>query len=143
MRFQKGFTLLELLVVMVIIALFAGLIMLTVTPNDNKSLEREAKRLIHVIQLAQDEAIFQGIELGLNVQTDKYTFMRLQDHSWLPLASDREFKEYRINPAALISVEIENENIVKSQDEESPLPAIMILSSGELTNFKITLFLHC
>jgi len=140
MALQRGFTLIELLVVLVIIALFTGMVMLNVNSNDNKVLAREATRLIHLIELAEDEAILQGIELGLSIQADRYRFMRLHEKKWLPLTTDREFKEHTLDATIRMSVEIENDGIIHSQNKASALPDVVILSSGELTPFHITLF---
>jgi len=140
MNYQRGFTLLELLVVLVIIGLFSGLVLFSVTPNDNQTTNREAKRLIHTIQLAQDEAIMQGVELGVTVQSDRYSFSRRQDKAWLPLAGDPDFTEYILNPPLMMTIEVEGDNVVLKNDDKSLIPAIMVLSSGELTSFKLSLF---
>lgn len=140
MNTQRGFTLLELLVVLVIIGLFSGLVMMSVTPNDNQATHREAKRLMHIIQLAQDESIMQGVELGITVQTDRYFFSRLQESNWLPLAGDPHLTEHVLSPPLMMTLEIEDGDVVQNTDESSKLPAVMILSSGELTAFKLSLF---
>ena len=137
---QQGFTLIELLVVLVIVGLFAGMLMLTVTPNDNRNVQREAKRLIQVVQLAQDEAIMQGIELGLSVNSDIYSFSTLQDDKWLPVTRISYLAEHQLDPPLIMSLEIENEQVVQQIDKDSVLPSILILSSGELTAFKLSLF---
>jgi len=137
---QQGFTLIELLVVLVIVGLFAGMLMLTVTPNDNRNVQREAKRLIQVVQLAQDEAIMQGIELGLSVNSDIYSFSILQEDKWLPVSSISYLAEHQLDSPLIMSLEIENEQVVQQIDKDSVLPSILILSSGELTAFKLSLF---
>lgn len=139
MQLHRGFTLIELLVVLVVIALFAGMIMMTITPNNGRTLERETKRLVHVIQLAQDEAILQGIELGLTVSESDYYFLRLQDNNWITLTADRIFKKYSIDPIIKMNLQIEDENNVRDVDDTEKLPSIMILSSGELTSFELNL----
>jgi len=137
---MRGFTLIELLVALVVVGLFASMVMLTVTPNSSRNLEREAKRLMHTIQLAQDEAVMQGVELGFTLQADRYFFSRLQENQWLPLSTDRQFSEYVFDSSLMLELEVEDEHVVKQVDEELILPAIMILSSGELTAFKLSLF---
>lgn len=138
-KFKHGFTLIELLVVIVIVGLFASMVMMTVTPNNSQMLERESKRLMQVMQLAQDEAVMQGVELGLTIQTDRYFFSRLQENQWLPLTADRQFSENVFNSSIMIELEVEDERVVQ-QVSETIIPTIMILSSGELTGFKLSLF---
>jgi len=139
MNTHRGFTLLELLVVLVIIGLFSSLVMMSVTPNDNQVTHREAKRLIHTIQLAQDEAIMQGVQLGVTVQADRYFFSRLQDNVWLPLVGDPDLTEYVLAPPLMMTIEIEGDNVVLKNVANSLIPAVMILSSGEITSFKLSL----
>ena len=109
MKAYRGFTLLELLVVLVIIGLFSGMVMLTATPNDDRILQREANRLMQVIQLSQDEAIMQGIELGLTVQADRYFFSRLQEKRWLPIVNDPHLTEHQLNDALMMTCDVEDE----------------------------------
>jgi len=140
MSYDRGFTLLELLVVLVIIGLFSGMVMLAVTPNEDRIAQREANRLMQVIELAQDEAIMQGVELGLIVQPDHYYFSRLQDNNWLPLVNDTQFAVHQLNSALMMTLDVEDENVVQKIADDSMVPAVMVLSSGELTAFKLSLF---
>jgi len=139
MNTNKGFTLLELLVVLIVIGLFASMLMLSVTKNDKRTVEREAKRLFHLIQLAQDEAIIKGVELGLAIQKDRYSFSSLQENKWLLITEDLDFNEHIVAENINITVEVENEQVVSKVDENTVLPAIVILSTGELTHFKINM----
>ena len=139
-KFEHGFTLIELLVVLVVLGLFSSMVILTITPNSGRDLERETKRLIHVIQLAQDEAVLQGVQLGLTIKTERYFFSRLQNNQWLPLTADRQFSEHVFDSSLTVELEVEDELFVQQVDEKYTQPAIMILSSGELTGFKLSFF---
>ena len=105
MNTNKGFTLLELLVVLIVIGLFASMLMLSVTKNDKRTVEREAKRLFHLIQLAQDEAIIKGVELGLAIQKDRYSFSSLQENKWLLITEDLDFNEHIVAENINITVD--------------------------------------
>jgi len=56
-RTQSGFTLLELLVVMVIAGLMLGVVSFNAMPSQRQRLENDAKRIALLFQLARDEAI--------------------------------------------------------------------------------------
>lgn len=57
-HYQQSFTILELLIVCLMIAVFAGFtIPYFVTLTNNKSLDQEAKQIIDVIELAKSKAI--------------------------------------------------------------------------------------
>jgi general secretion pathway protein H len=57
LRKAGGFTLIELMVVMVIIGITLGMVSLNALPSPRQNLENEAKRLALLLQLARDEAI--------------------------------------------------------------------------------------
>ena len=77
---MSGFTLLELLVVVFIIGILSTLFTLSVgLTGGDRELETETDRLIAVVQLASDEAIMQGRELGMRFYPDGYEFARFQE----------------------------------------------------------------
>lgn len=77
MRHHQGFTLIELMVVVTIIGIMSGLIVMNmVTSDPQKDLIREARRLMAVIELAQDEALFGRQDIGIVVTENGYSFAR-------------------------------------------------------------------
>ncbi|MDH3977016.1 MAG: type II secretion system minor pseudopilin GspH [Gammaproteobacteria bacterium] len=72
---QAGFSLLELLVVVVIIGILTTMFTLSVgIVGNDEELETAAKRLNAHIGLAREEAILQGREYGLRFYPDSYEF---------------------------------------------------------------------
>src|SRR5690606_4366171 len=61
----RGFTLLELLVVLVIVAVMAGLLVFGAQDSPARQLQREARALAALINTAADEAVSRSIEIGL------------------------------------------------------------------------------
>ncbi len=78
MRSQvKGFTLIEVLVVVTILAILSGAIMMTVDLNsDARRLQAAVRQLQAVLSLAQEEAILLGEEYGIIFYRDGYRFLR-------------------------------------------------------------------
>lgn len=75
-RTGAGFTLLEILVVMVIIAVLAGLVSLSVSGRAvDDRMEAEARRLEQLIRIASDEAQAKGVELGFRHTPKGFEFV--------------------------------------------------------------------
>lgn len=74
-RTQSGFSLLELLVVILIIGILSTMFSLSVgLVGDDRELETETDRLVAVVNLASDEAVMQGREIGMRFHPDGYEF---------------------------------------------------------------------
>jgi len=138
-RSQRAFTLLEILLVVIIIALFAGMVMFSLSPNDNKVLKNEAQRLFQIIKLAQDEAIIQDVEMGLTIQSTRYFFSQLEKNKWVQLLEDKQFGVHDLGEDIKLSYVIDGDVVMLQDEKETVLssPKILLLSSGELIPFTI------
>ncbi len=79
-----GFTLIELMVVLVIIALLAAAVMLTMA-DPRGGLSGEVDRLAGRIRAARDSAIVSGHSVALWVSPTGYGFERRDDGRWQPI----------------------------------------------------------
>ena len=86
----RAFTLLEVLAVMVIVGIVLTFATLAVdTDSRAREMEREAQRLLALLQLAGEEAVLRSEQLALRVGETNYEFMILHDNEWVPLPDDR------------------------------------------------------
>lgn len=102
-RTARGFTLLELLVVLVIAGMLLGLVAFNAMPGERKALENEAQRLALLFQLARDEAIVRNRPIAFEAEPDRYRFLIRDNEKWQTLAQDdllRE-REFARAPVAL------------------------------------------
>lgn len=114
-RFNAGFTLIELLIVITIIGVMAGVISLSITNSSyQRQIRKEAQRFTVIMNMAVDEAIFQGKEIGLQIYEDGYRFVIWED-------SSDTGTELGLDKANLNNEENENNTqgaVVKAGDED-------------------------
>jgi general secretion pathway protein H len=98
-----GFTLLELLVVLVIVGITLGAVVLNATPNQRQLLYNEAQRIALLMQLARDEAIVRNQAIAFESDNTRYRFLIRQGNEWQPLRGDELLRErrYRLTPLRL------------------------------------------
>lgn len=137
---QSGFTLLELLAVVVIIGIVISIASLSIGQKNSHVVQDEAERLNGLLRLASEEAVMQGRELALEFSGEAYSFLELgTDNQW-HLIGDDELLRDRSFPTN-INIDLVVEGAQVSFDDKENLPRIFVLSSGELTPFTLTLSL--
>lgn len=76
-RAQSGFTLIELMVVITIIAIIAGFATLSVGQGAGRIVQDETNRLRSLLTLAGEEAVMQSEELAVEIFSNGYRFLAL------------------------------------------------------------------
>jgi len=69
-----GFTLIEILVVILIISIVTSVALLSISRNENRQLETFTKDLVQTLTLAQEQAMLQPAVLGLAIERHTYQF---------------------------------------------------------------------
>lgn len=135
-----GFTLLELLVSLLLIGIILSFAVFTLGDGgEDRRIKEEANRFYHLLKLAQEEAILNGREWVLEIDSQGYTFSVLTDEGSLPL-TDPVFRPRVFSESIRPVIQFEENQFSLNTDEEktsSPVAKIYILSSGELTPFQI------
>ncbi|MEM7610113.1 MAG: type II secretion system minor pseudopilin GspH [Pseudomonadota bacterium] len=158
---ERGFTLIEIMVTVFIIAIAVGLILPSIGwVKKTQVTEKDLRELAARVALARDEAALQGRNFGVRFYPDGYGFFDLDPDTgaWLTLSDDdllttQQFSD-DILPALVIEErDIELEPPSKRDDDDDQLldafgnvietatdvPHIVILASGEVTPFQLSL----
>jgi general secretion pathway protein H len=133
---QRGFTLIEVMVVVIIIGVLINFVTISFSRNSPQDqLKTEAQRLSSLIGLASEEALLRSVLIGVDIGEEEYGFMRLEEGNWVPM-DDNLFRTRELPEGMLFSI-ASTQQI--GEDEEENLPEIILLNSGEMTPFELKL----
>ena len=145
---SKGFTLVEILVVVVIIAIVVSLAVLSVgvTGRDTQ-LDEESRRIEGLVGLLHERALLEGRDFGLRIEPTAYEFLVYEPRRdrWMTLDQEREFRHRELPKGLSFQLELDSQIVVikpmdrnLSSDTPPPGPQVAIAASGEGTPFRLT-----
>jgi general secretion pathway protein H len=146
---NKGFTLVEILVVVVIMAVVIALAVLSigVTGRDTQ-LDEESRRIEGLVDILHERALLEGRDFGVRILPDGYEFAvyDADRDRWLSMNDEQEFRHRTLPKGvsfklALDSVEVVLKPVERAalSDGPPPPPQLAIAASGDGTPFKLTL----
>ena len=143
---QSGFTLIEMMVVLVIIGIMVTSVVLSIRTDDlGEHMEREMQRIQALLKLAREEAVMQNEDIALKVTENAYSFEILGDKGWEPITGDQVFRQRKVVDGTELALKVDDLEIKFGQQQEAagedkiPPPRIFILSSGEIMPFELIL----
>lgn len=143
----RGFSLIELLVVLVIIGIFVGIVALSIgITGRDREIEREMFRIRSLLELVREEAMMQNRDFGLAFSESGYRFY-IYDYGlleWIEPPNDELLAERALGDKLRLSLRVEDRDVVldegfNDKDPETPKPQVMILSTGEMTPFQASM----
>ncbi len=94
---QRGFTLLEILVVVVVIAIISAAVLLSARgAGSDRQIEDQARRLSLMLQLICDEAVIEGRYAGIGYGADLYSAYDLTAQGWQPTRRDGPLQQHEL-----------------------------------------------
>lgn len=98
---SRGFTLIEMLVVLMIMGLFVGLVSTITRPDDRAVLQLEAERLSQLLDFAATEAQLTGKSIAWTADESGYRFWRSGDDARWAEIRDSELLRARTLPQGM------------------------------------------
>lgn len=132
---QKGFSLIELMIVVLIIGISTSMAVLYIDNSDER-LKTEAQRLLAMTQFARDEAIITGESLGLVITPQQYYFTRLDKTEWLEI-KNKPYRLFELSDDIQLRSLIVNKPLNNSWQSKMKEGLIYFLPTGESSEFQI------
>lgn len=140
--FIKGFTLIEILIVLVIVSLLAVLVMLRSGFVGSEDAKAVSDRLRSILVYAEQQAVLQPATIGFDYDPKNpqkgYRFLiykinaadkaENKKETWQPITSDSVLRAYPLPVKIKLVITSNNTH-----------PAIIFFPTGEITNFKINI----
>ena len=145
---SKGFTLVEILIVLLIITVVISLTVLTVNSTGRDSqLDEESRRIEGLVGLLHERALLEGRDFGLRIEPAAYEFVvyDARRDRWLMLDQEREFRHRELPKGVTFQLQLDSQTVViKAIDRnlssgEPPRPQVAIAASGDGTPFRLIL----
>ncbi|GAA69529.1 type II secretion system protein [Pseudoalteromonas sp. BSi20429] len=157
---SRGFSLIEILVVLVIIAFATKMVVYSLEGGAEEELDTQALRLLTTINMASEFAILNQVELGLLVEENTLEYLVFDGEKWITFDREDLFKPIELDERLKLTLNLEDlawaqDNLLEQSnwrelmsggDEDSLLelkklkiPQVLILSSGEVSAFQLIL----
>lgn len=130
---DKGFTLIEILIVLVIIGITFGFALIAFGDfGESRRVLFAAEQLTNTLRLAQQQAILETTTLGLRIDNSSYQILQLQNNAqWKPIANKGIFKITYFPKDTHITLKTHRHT-------STGAPSIIITSSGDITPFTLS-----
>lgn len=161
MRKHNGFTLIEILLVLVLLSLTAVAVISTL-PTSQKDLSKQyAQSFFQRLQLLNEEAVLSGKDFGVRVDDAKstYALLSLTSEGWQPLKLKQIPSKTKLEEDITLQLELGggawdnderlfkpgslfDEDMFTEEEDEKKIepPQVFIFSSAEVTPFTLSFF---
>lgn len=128
MRAARGFTLIELMVVVTIVAVLGAVGYLSVNQLFGRQLDQDASSMQRWLAILRDRSMLEGAAYGLQVEAQQMRPLAYRQGYWLPLT---ERDSWRVDDSYQLSLQSDEELANYGLETEAyPQPDIVFLPDG-------------
>jgi general secretion pathway protein H len=144
-RRSRGFSLMEIMVVVAIIGLVSALVMITFSSNRRDTeLDQEAQRLDALFSYVREQAELQTRDYGFRISDRNYSFVVFDvlGNEWRPVEEDDALRERKFPEGILPTVVVEGRTLVldsRKKEIEDYTPQVMVFANGDMSSFEVEL----
>ena len=137
---ERGFTLIEILVVIVIMAVVISLAVLSVSVTGRDTqVDQESQRIGGLIEMLHERALIEGRDFGMRLEPTAYEFDTYDaTHGlWVPLNQEQEFRRRNLPTGLAFQLELESRQVVlvaKEPDQVNSSGSLLAQSGSLLGN---------
>lgn len=135
-----GFTLMEILVVLVIAGIISAVAVLSISSaGPGRLLQQEAERMAALVALQCEEAVLRGTgyAVSFGIGGSAYGFMRLAGEHWIPRQGDT-YRPRELPDGFHASLRVEGRPVTLDEFNAGR-PHLVCLASGEAVPFEVRL----
>ena len=138
MRRARGFTLIELMVVLLLVGLAIGMVNLSVGGNEERRARNQLDQLYQMLRYADENAALQGDLVGVEFEQAidgqlSLNWKRFRGGAWLD--AEPPFEPVRLPEFVEIELRLDEQPVDLSQEFDSP--QVVFSGSGEISNFEL------
>lgn len=139
----KGYTLIEILIVIFIISIVSTVALLTIGHNQNRRLETLAKQLTQLLTLAEEQAMLQPAVLGLSIGESSFQFLSYQPDAegkrmrWIVM-QDKSLQSRAIPDGVALTLQMADPASTEDESKRQS-PQIIISTNGDITPFTLSI----
>lgn len=103
----RGFTLIEIAVVLLVLGIIIGTIGVELHATDRVTTRDQSRRLALLVHAMRQQAMLEGQEFGLRFGSHGYRFLELDTKGhWKPVTRDRLFRPRALTPGVTLSATV-------------------------------------
>jgi len=138
-RSRAGFTLVELLVVVAIVAILAAALVIATGGSAERRLSGVAGEFAARVAHACEAAELGGRDVGMEVRLDGYAFSRFDGVAWQPYGKDDVLRPRRWPDGLRLQATRDGRPLDLEVEASDGRPPLACFASGELTPFQLVL----